>query len=238
MSRTHIGNSDMAFKMDEEQWRLFHELTPLHKLIATEILAGKTRAQAWHDARPTSKLKGQAATARVQNILKHPKVKAFMESMRRHAISNAIMSREEALERLSDIGRASLGDMCEFGKMQVGVDADGNPVHQTVWVIKDSVLQSKKALSTISELVASKDGPKIKQYSPLAAIERLAKIQGWDAPTKVDHTSSDGSMSPTPTIDASKLSTSALNELLAAYDEGRKLMEAEATDDDKAAEDE
>src|SRR5690606_12847922 len=83
----------------------------------------------------------------------------------------------------------------EFGSYEVG-EADGEPVIQTTWRIKDSVLQDPQKLAAISELTASKDGIKIKTHSPLQAIQQLAKMQGWEAAQKFDHTSSDGSMSP------------------------------------------
>jgi len=52
--------------------------------------------------------------------------------------------------------------------------------------------------------------------SALKIQERRAKLLGLDAPTKVDQTSSDGSMSPQPTVDASRLSDEALEEILKA----------------------
>lgn len=51
----------------------------------------------------------------------------------------------------------------------------------------------------------------------LVTMEREA--YGIAEPTKVDHTSSDGSMSPKPSIDASKLSDAALKELMKVADD-------------------
>ena len=42
-----------------------------------------------------------------------------------------------------------------------------------------SALQDPDKLAAISELTATKDGPKIKLHSPLAAIKQIAEMQGW-----------------------------------------------------------
>ena len=68
---------------------------------------------------------------------------------------------------------------------------------QATWEFKDSVLCDQKKLAAISELSATKDGIKIKTHSQIQAIQQLAKMQGWESAQKVDHTSSDGTMSPT-----------------------------------------
>lgn len=48
------------------------------------------------------------------------------------------------------------------------------------------------------------------------AIKELNAMHGYNAPVKVDHTSADGSMTPRPAIDVSKLSTETLRELVNA----------------------
>ena len=78
-----------------------------------------------------------------------------MDSINEFVISNVIMIREEALERLSLIGRSL--EMVEFSEHKMGVD-DSNPIIQAVWKFKDSALQDSKSLAVISELTASKDG--------------------------------------------------------------------------------
>lgn len=52
------------------------------------------------------------------------------------------------------------------------------------------------------------------------AIKELNAMHGFNAPVKVDHSSSDGTMTPRPVIDAGKLSTEALEELLHAVRAG------------------
>lgn len=207
------------FKMTDEQLALFNKMTALHKAVVIEHLQGHTGEEVWKRCRPDSKLVGQRAQLRVRQILRHPNVKAFIAAIHMERVSDIVMGRDEALERLTTMARGSMADLVEFGTMQVGVDAKGDPVHQAVWVFKDSALHDIDKLKTIAELAAGKEGFKMKIHSPMAAIKQLAEMQGWNAPTKVknDHSSSDGSMSPKETvIDASKLSSEALKELLEA----------------------
>jgi phage terminase small subunit len=55
-------------------------------------------------------------------------------------------------------------------------------------------------MAAISELTAGRDGIKIKTHSPLDAIKQLSKMQGWETAQKVDLSSSDGSMTPKPSV--------------------------------------
>jgi phage terminase small subunit len=119
-------------------------------------------------------------------------VQAFLKSVQGEIVDEAIMTREEALKRLSKMGRTSIADIAEFSNSIVGEDDDGNPVFQAVWSFKDSALQDPDAMSAISELTTGKDGIKLKMHDPKAAIKQLAEMQGWDAPKKTELTGKDG----------------------------------------------
>ncbi len=106
-------------------------------------------------------------------------VRVRIEQLRAKAETASVMSRQEALERLSTFARTDLSDLVEFGAYELG-EQDGQPIIQTSWKIRDSVLQDPKKLAAISELSAGRDGIKIKTHSPLQAIQQLAKLQGWD----------------------------------------------------------
>ncbi|OBU09206.1 hypothetical protein AYY16_02880 [Morganella psychrotolerans] len=116
------------------------------------------------------------------------------------------------------MGRASVSEMVEFSEHDMGKDDDGNQVIQAVWRFKDSALQNPQALSAISELTAGKDGIKLKLHDPKAAIKQIVDMQGWEAPKKLDHTSTDGTMTPTG-IDLSHLS---VDQLLQLREKSRK----------------
>lgn len=170
--------------LTDEQKVLFDALTK--QQFALGILKGLNQTDAYKQAGYKVKTDA-AARSQSSRMLTFANVKSFLDAMNEVAISNAIMSREEALERLSSIGRSSVSEMVEFSEHKMGTDDDGNPVIQSVWRFKDSALQDPKALAAISELTASKDGIKLKLHDPKAAIKQLADMQGWEPPKKIEH---------------------------------------------------
>ncbi|WP_431021806.1 terminase [Erwinia rhapontici] len=120
------------------------------------------------------------------------------------------MTRTEALERLSKMGRTSLMDIAEFCNSLVGEDEDGNPVYQAVWSFKDSALQDPGAMSAVAELTTGKDGIKLKMHDPKAAIKQICEMRGWEAPKKTEVSGPGGtpirteSTTMTPQEDAEK----------------------------------
>ena len=73
-------------------------------------------------------------------------------------------------------------------------------------------VKSVKVLAEIAEQ-GEKDSDRVN------AVKALNSMHGWDKQT-IDHTSSDGSMTPKPAIDASQLSDAALQELINARSSG------------------
>lgn len=177
--------------MNADQKILFDKLTNLQQRVATNVLAGMTQRQAYFEAGGTAEDE-KAADAIASRMLTDAKVVAFMDSMKEEAVSNAVMSRQEALEKLSNLARTDLKDLVEFGEYELGSDGEGNPIVQASWRIKDSAMQDPNKMAAISELTAGKEGIKIKTHSPITAIQQLAKMQGWEAATKHELTGKDG----------------------------------------------
>lgn len=177
--------------MNAEQKILFDNLTNLQQRVATNVLAGMSQRQAYFEGGGTAE-DDKVADAIASRMLTDAKVAAFMDSMKESAVSNAVMSRQEALEKLSNLARTDLKDLVEFGSYELGSDGDGNPIVQAAWRIKDSVLQDPQKMAAISELTAGKDGIKIKTHSPITAIQQLAKMQGWESAGKLEVTGKDG----------------------------------------------
>ncbi|HFI5787788.1 terminase small subunit [Escherichia coli] len=197
-------------KLTAEQQQLFDALTALQKKFALAIVKGKNQTDAYKAAK--GKAKGDAMRAAASRMYANVNVQAFLASVQTSEVNEAIMTREEALKRLSKMGRTSLTDIAEFSNSQVGEDEDGQPVYQAVWRFKDSSLQDLDAMSAISELTTGKDGIKLKMHDPKAAIKQLAEMQGWEAPKKTELTGKDGgpvkaditSMSPQDVAEAYK----------------------------------
>lgn len=177
--------------MNAEQKILFDNLTNLQQRVATNVLAGMSQRQAYYAAGGSAEDE-KAADAIASRMLTDAKVVLFMDSMKEEAVSNAVMSRQEALEKLSNLARTDLKDLVEFGSYELGSDGEGNPIVQAAWRIKDSVLQDPQKMAAISELTAGKDGIKIKTHSPITAIQQLAKMQGWESAGKLEVTGKDG----------------------------------------------
>lgn len=181
----------MKKPMTDAQRALFDQLTVLQQRTAINVLSGMSQRDAYKAA--GGKAKSEAAADQVACVmLRNIKVKAFMDSMLGEAVSDAVMSRQEAMERLTSLARISLADLIEFGTYELGEDGEGNPIVQTSFKIRDSALQDPKALPAIAELTAGRDGIKIKQHSPLQALKQLADLQGWNAPVKQEVTGKDG----------------------------------------------
>lgn len=184
------------YGMTPDQKFLFDQLTQLQQRVATNVLAGMSQRQAYILAGGSAEKEG-SIDATTSELLSNPKVAAFMDAMKIEAVNAAIMSRNEAMEKLSSLARTDLKDLVDFGSYELGTDAEtGNPVIQSTWRIKPSALQDPKQMAAISELTAGKDGIKIKTHSPLDAIKQLSKMQGWETPQVIDHKSSDGTMTP------------------------------------------
>lgn len=177
--------------MTPEQKSLFDDMTELQQRVATNVLSGMVQRQAYYDAGGKAET-DESADSSCSQILSNIKVKAFMDAMKEAAISAAVMTRTEALERLTGFARTDLKDLVEFGSYELGSDDDGNPIVQAAWKIKDSILQDPAKMAAISELTASKDGIKIKTHSPLVAIKQLAEMNGWNAPEKKEVTGANG----------------------------------------------
>lgn len=172
-----------------EQQKLSDELTKLQRLLVLGMVAGKSQRQAYRDAGGKAK-DDKTADASASEILANPKVDAFYKSLIAEAITDAVMTRSEALERLSLMGRTRITDIVEFETVEVsakGDDGEDESKTQTIWRIKDSAELNELAASAIKSVTMTKFGPKIEMHDAASAIQQIAKMQGWEAAQKVDH---------------------------------------------------
>lgn len=146
------------------------------------VIAGSTKLDAYRKA--GGKCKGRAATQAASQMGKAARVEAFLSSMNDELIAEGIMGREEALQRLSAMARASITDIANFRNVQIGVDENDKPVFQTVWELKNADQMTPEMALIIHEVTASKDGLKLKIHDQKEALKQLATLQGWEAPKK------------------------------------------------------
>ena len=189
-------------------------LTPKKEAFSLAYLETGNASEAYRRAYSAEKMKPETIHKRASELLADREVAGRIAELQQAAASAVVMSRQEALERLSGFARIDLADLIEFAEHEVGVDENGQSIIQTAWRIKDSSLQDPKKLAAIAELSAGRDGIKIKTHSPLQAIQQLAKMQGWESATK--HELSGPGGGPVETVDLSRLSDAAIAELMAA----------------------
>lgn len=178
-------------KLTSEQQQLFDALTPLQQKFSLAILKGKNQTDAYKSAKGKAKT-AEAARNSASQIFTNLGVQAFLKCVQGDVVNDAIMTYEEAMIRLSAMGRTSIADLATFGTHVVGKDDDGNPISQAVWSFKNASELKPEQMAAISELTAGKDGLKIKLHDPKAAIKQLAEMRGWEAPKKHEHTGKDG----------------------------------------------
>ncbi|EQA8945330.1 TPA: terminase small subunit [Serratia marcescens] len=170
--------------LTEEQKALFDALTALQKRFVTHLLNGANQTEAYRKA--GGRAKGDGERSKANQIVTNSNVQAFLKSVQYQAINEAIMTRTEALERLSKMGRTALTDIAEFKNCQIGEDEEGKPVYQASWAFRDSALQDPEAMAAVAELTTGKDGIKLKMHDPKAAIKQLGEMMGWEAPKKTE----------------------------------------------------
>lgn len=187
-------------KLTAEQQLLFDALTPLQQKFSLAIIKGKNQTDAYKAAK--GKAKGDTIRAAASRMYANVNVQAFLLSVQGEVVDDAIMSREEALKRLTALGRTSLFDLAEFRNYVACEGEDGEPVMQATWSFKDSALVTPEAMAAIAELNAGPQGLKIKLHDPKAAIKQLADLQGWEAPKKTELTGPGGG--PLQTVTMSK----------------------------------
>lgn len=180
--------------MTPEQEELAKELSDLQRNLVLGVVAGKTQRQAYYDAggKATS---DESADANASKILSMDKVAAFKMSLIKSEVKESIMEREEALERLSLMGRTRITDILEFEAVEVAtVNKDGEQEikTETIWRFKDSAELQERAAAAIKSVTMTKFGPKIEMHDAASAIAQIAKLRGWEAPTKVAQTDSQG----------------------------------------------
>lgn len=172
------------FKMTDHQKELFDKLTSFQKRMALNDIEGMKPADNHRAAGGTCKTESNRYKLASEILIK-PVVKAFLNSMKEAAVSNAVMSRQEMAERLSNLSRVDMSDLIVWRTVHT-TDDEGHEIEQSAWQLKASAAQDPLKMASIAELAATKDGFKIKQHSPLAAMKQLAQLEGYEAAQKHD----------------------------------------------------
>lgn len=175
--------------MDEDLKPLFDRLTRLQKGVCLGVLEGKVQTEAYYNAGGIAK-SDESARVIVSRMLTDVNVKAFLDAAEEKAVDNSIMTKAEALRSLTNVANGNMADLVNFST--VTLETDKGPVKQTVWSLKDGVELDRDKMALFSELSTSRDGFKFKLRSQDQAQKQLADMLGWNAPTKVANTDTEG----------------------------------------------
>jgi phage terminase small subunit len=164
------------------------KLTSKQEAYKNARISGNGVNDSYDIAYPTHKMSRKVVSVAANKLEMDPRIAVAIQEARDNAENNAVMSREEALEKLSLSARVSITDVADFKLTEVGKDADGNAVHQTTWVIKNSEDIAPEVAACIKSITITQTGPKLELHDQNSAIKQLADMQGWNAPKKTDQT--------------------------------------------------
>jgi phage terminase small subunit len=143
------------------------QLTGKQRLAAEHYSLHGDKTEAYRHAYSTGKQKTSTINRNAYRLFEHPNVKAYVDDLQAKSTSATIMARTEALEILSEIARGKLSDyLNEYG------DFDTEKIAKSGY--------SLEALEIIEGTENSAGRKKIKVRDPITAIDRIAKLEGWD----------------------------------------------------------
>lgn len=198
MSEVHCSG------MSEEQQEAFAQLDDCEQRFAMAILQGANGSAALRVGWPGEHPNAGGRTAGM--IRNRPRVHAFLTAMQATDMHDVIMSRNEAMERLTRIARTTLADVIDTKQVNWGTEEQ--PDYQIMWNLR---LDNEEALEAVSEVKAGPNGPQVKMHDPLKAIKQMADMSGWNAAVELD-VNAKGITGAT--IDVEALSTEALHEIV------------------------
>lgn len=167
-------------------------LTKIQESFAQAFVESGVGSIALRKATDCSRMKDSTVTRKAWDLVHHPRVAARIKELRNMSASDLVMSRREALEILSARGRVNFFEMIEFAEHVVSEDREGHPIVQASWSFKNRDQLTPEQLAAISELSAGPKGLTVKTHDPVAAIQLLARMQGWEAPKSVELSGPEG----------------------------------------------
>ena len=196
-------------ELSEEILKIAKKLTELQRNTALNYLKTKNGKQVSQREAYVA-AGGKAKTERTQDsssseILNNPDVVKFMDAVKAASTSEAIMTRHEALERLSTHARITMADVADFSFREIKTEnknGEEETEFQTIWTIKDSHDIDPRIMACIKSVTMTKHGPKLELHDPQSAMKMLGDFEGWAAPKKhalTDTNGNDASLS----VDAS-----------------------------------
>jgi phage terminase small subunit len=161
-------------------------LTHKKEMFAIHYFKNGKSSEAYKHAYSTGRMGAATISNNAYVLLKDNDVAMRIEELKKKAETDAVMTKQEALERLSCTGRMTISDVANFSTTITGYDEEGKPIETTSWAFNNSADMPKNALAAIKSVTATAMGPKIEMHDPHAAIKQIADILGWNAATKTE----------------------------------------------------
>lgn len=174
-------------KTKKELKELSESLTKLQHGFVVSLVSGMTQRQAYLDAGGTAKSEISQDSGASQ-LASNSKVSAYYDALMEIATFTAVMTKEEAMQRLTLSAKVTITDVCDFKTVQTGIDHHGDPIFQTTWTIKNSEDIPHHIAACIKSVTATKAGPKVELYDSANSIKLLSEMAGWNAAKEIKGT--------------------------------------------------
>lgn len=165
-------------------------LTPKQEAFCLAYLETGNASEAYRQAYKPKAMSDKSVNEKGSQMLAMVKIRSRLDELTAKATSDAVMTRQQAMERLSLIAGVNITDILEFD--QHDVETAEGLVRETIWRMKDSDEVREAAAVAIKSVTMTKYGPKIEMHDKLSAIQQLAKMQGWESATKHELSGPDG----------------------------------------------
>lgn len=160
------------------------KLSQKQEMFCVKYAKHGNATRAYKEAYKAEKMRPATINREASAMLDNPKITARLAELNQMAVSDAVMTKQEALQLLSVKARIKITDVCNFRQEQVGNDEEGNPVFQTVWTMKDAEDIDPNVAACIKSVTVTRTGPKIELYDANASAKLLADMLGWNAPVE------------------------------------------------------
>ena len=160
------------------------KLSQKQEMFCVKYAKHGNATRAYKEAYNAENMKPATINRKAVELFENGKITARIEELNQMAVSDAVMTKQEALQLLSVKARIKITDVCNFRQEQVGNDEEGNPVYQTVWTMKDAEDIDPNVAACIKSVTVTRTGPKIELYDANASAKLLADMLGWNAPVE------------------------------------------------------
>ena len=153
-----------------------------------------------------------------QRLLKHVEIAKAITEAKAARSERTEITQDMVLREYAKIGFADIRKAVRWGAVPEGRDENGN----AEWPVElvPSMDMDDDTAAAISEVSLTAQGIKIKMNDKKGALDSIAKHLGMFTDV-VDHKSSDGSMTPAPTVSLANLSEADLDQLERLTDKAR-----------------